>query len=379
LKKNKNILFVSHDGNRAGAQIFLCNVMLYLKNNGYNIVLLIINDWGSFRAELEQKFETYYLNKIQNDNKVKSYFSKKENVLNEIDKKHNFDLIYANTIASVEILEKLDFTFNKPIITHIHELSYSIAQYGVTDSLAILNKYSLKVIACSNAVAQNLKQTIPELDAKTIVIHSFVDNQAVLQKHNETDVITFKNSKSISKTSFIVGACGNSDWRKAPDVFLNIVAQVVKKNRDIHFIWVGINQDDLLFNQLQYDAQKLNIEQFITWVSPTAEAISYINAFDVFMVCSREDPFPLVMLEAALCKKPILGFINTGGAEEFIETDCGYLSGYLDVNSMSENILTLYNKKEDLITKGENAKNKVLNLYSFEKSIEKILDLIESI
>ena len=128
---------------------------------------------------------------------------------------------------------------------------------------------------------------------------------------------------------------------------------------------------------MQYDAKKLGIDQDINWINPTSDAVEIINACDVFLVSSREDPFPLVVLEAALCEKPILGFEKTGGVDEFIDDNCGYKVSYLDIYKMAEVISAL--DKSEIKSLGRNAKLKVLDNYSFDISIKKIEDIIDGL
>ncbi len=381
MESKKNILFISHDGNRAGAQIFLFNIMRFFKREKYGVVLLILNNWGSLREEFETNFDTFYLdseNPGSKIKKIKELLGTKKNLLQEINRKYKIDLIYANTIASVDILEEVKTIFNKPIISHIHELSFSIEQFGSKGCLEKLKSYSTKIIACSESVKANLVLKSIDFELKTTVVHSFVENENILDIHHKGNVMEVKKEFGIGANYFLIGACGNADWRKAPDVFLSIVKEVVSKTEHVKFIWVGVNKNDILFFQLSYDAKKLGIEKFITWLPATPKAVSILNSLDVFLVCSREDPFPLVMLEAALCEKPIVGFKNTGGAEEFIEEDCGFTSSYLDIKSISQNIITL--QKDPILAKrmGKSAQNKVLKNYSFENSIIKIEEIIQS-
>ncbi len=381
MESKKNILFISHDGNRAGAQIFLLNIMRYFKSKKYGVVLLILNNWGTLREDFETNFDTYYLdseNQSSKIKKIKELLGAKNNLLQEINKKYIIDLIYANTIASVGILEEVNTIFKKPIISHIHELIFSIEQFGSIGCLEILKSYSTKIIACSKAVKENLISKSIDFELKTTVVHSFVENEKILDIHRKENVIKVKKEFGIDENCFLIGACGNADWRKAPDVFLNIVKKVASQTKNVKFIWVGVNKNDILFFQLSYDAKKLGIEKYIIWLPPTPKAISIINALDIFLVCSREDPFPLVMLEAALCEKPIIGFKNTGGAEEFIEDDCGFTSSYLDIQSISQNIINLQKDPLMIVKMGKLAQIKVLKNYSFENSIIKIEEIIQS-
>ena len=367
MKNIKKILFVSHDVNRAGAQLFILSIMKYFKQKDIEIVLLAINDWGTLKDEFIELFPVYFLNNRLSQKK-NSFFGKEKNVIEEIKKNYSIDLIYLNTIASVDILPELTKTFEVPIVSHIHELQYSIAQYGSPNSLEILFKYSTKIIACSQAVADNLKEFSNSNDIH--VVHSFVENTEILNKSAKSEVKLIKEKYGLSSDKICICACGNADWRKAPDIFLQIAAATLKINSKFGFIWIGIKKEGELFDQLKYDEKKLGIENEISWISPTNYAVEIINCCDVFLVSSREDPFPLVVLEAALCGKPILGFKNTGGVDEFIDDSCGIKVDYLNVFEMSKQITTL--NSQNIKKMGEKSRDKVLTKYNFEVSIKKI-------
>ncbi|MDP1816625.1 MAG: glycosyltransferase family 4 protein [Leadbetterella sp.] len=372
MKNIKKILFVSHDVNRAGAQLFILSIMKYFKQKDIEIVLLAINDWGALKDEFSELFPVYFLNN-RSTQKKKSFFGKEQNVIEEIKRNHFIDLIYLNTIASVDLLSELTKTFEVPIVSHIHELQYSIAQYGSPNSLEILFKYSTKIIACSQAVADNLNEFSNSNDIH--VVHSFVENTEILNKSANSDVKSIKEKFGLSSDKIWICACGNADWRKAPDIFLQIAAATLKNNTKFGFVWIGIKKEGELFEQLKYDEKKFGIENEIRWISPTSEAVEIINCCDVFLVSSREDPFPLVVLEAALCGKPILGFRNTGGVDEFIDSSCGIKVDYLNVSEMSKQITTL--NSQNIINLGEKSRDKVLTKYNFEVSIKKIESIFE--
>lgn len=370
MQEKKEILFVSHDGNRAGAQIFLYNVMVYLQDNGYGVVLLLVNNWGTLREEFESRFVTYSLSRPA-VSRWSRLLGEPPGVLETIRAKHQIGLVYVNTIAGVHLLEELKATWPVPLITHIHELSYSISQYGPADALPVLFRFSDTIVACSDAVAANLRRF--EKTGRIRVIHSFVNNEEILKIHEQSDKAAILREYGLPEEYTWVGACGNADWRKAPDIFLQIAARV--KDPSIRFAWIGIRDDDPMKSQLEYDASKLGISDKIAWLSPTPKAVELINAMDLFLLCSREDPFPLVMLEAALCQKPVLAFEDTGGGDEFIEQDAGWQTGYLDVEKMASLIgsVTPPEKKK----RGEAAQRKVLERYSFENSMKKIRDLVD--
>lgn len=358
-----SILFVSHDANRAGAQIFLHNVMQHLQKQGHDVVLLLVNEWGSFRQEMETAYPTYTLKGTYGG----ALF--KKTVWEAIKKKHAIDFIYVNTIASVHLLPELKKQWDVPVLAHIHELAYSIQQYGVKDAEELLFKYADVVVACSEAVAENLRKK--HKDGKLQVIHSFVQNDAVVDIHKNSEREKVLKEFGLDPVYRWVGACGNADWRKAPDIFLQIASRV--KDKNLRFAWIGIRAEDPLMAQLSYDAEKLGLN--MAWIAPTPRAVELINAMDVFLLSSREDPFPLVMLEAALCEKPIFTFKNTGGGDEFVEDDAGVRIDYLHVEAMAAALDTTDTTR--LKEMGQKAQAKVLHRYSFSSSMKKVETLIE--
>jgi glycosyltransferase involved in cell wall biosynthesis len=346
--------------------------MKYFKQKDIEIILLAINNWGTLKKEFTELFPVYFLNDGSTQKK-KTFFGKGQNIIEKIKKKHAIDLIYLNTIASVDLLPELSKIFEVPIVSHIHELQYSIAQYGSPNSLENLFKYSAKIIACSQAVANNLKEFSNSNDIH--VVHSFVENTEILKKATKSDIKTIKEKFELTSDKIWICACGNADWRKAPDIFLQIAATTLKNSPKFGFVWIGIKNEGELFDRLKYDEKKLGIENEIKWINPTDEAVEIINSCDVFLVSSREDPFPLVVLEAALCGKPILGFKNTGGVDEFIDESCGIKVNYLNVSEMSNQISTL--NSINIKTLGDKSRDKVLTKYNFEISIKKIESIFE--
>lgn len=385
------ILFVSHDANRAGAQIFLLNIMQYFQKNKVSVHLLLL-DGGALEKEFEkncvlhrypketanqpQTFGKRVLGKLgvkQNDSLLIAKEALKAGLVSE-----NFNCIYSNTIATAWIMPELLSYLNAPLITHIHELEFSIQQYSSPENRALLFQNSTRVIACSQAVADNLIGKHDIESKKIEVIHSFVNNQDVLEKSAKTDREAIKAKYNIPQNAFLIGGCGNAEWRKGVDIFVLLAHRILGLSpENIHFAWVGIKKEGEYYQQVIFDAQKMDISHHISFIEPTPEAVELINGFDIFAVVSREDPFPLVMLEAALAERTIFGFEKTGGCSEFIEQDAGKLFPYLDIEKMAQRIVEF--RKNPTFDMGKKAKEKVLNKYSFENSIVKIEKLLENL
>lgn len=382
------ILFISHDANRAGAQLFLLNIMQYLNKKGISMHMLLLGD-----GVLEKAFEEICtVSKYPKEKDGKSIYKKaisklipkQENQkaqLKSLLLSENFDLIYANTIATAWVMpELLDF-LKIPLITHIHELEFSIQLYSTKQDRAFLFANTTKLIACSKAVAENIIEKHHFPSEKTEIIHSFVENEKVIKRSQATDNEAIRQKYNLPKNTFLIGGCGNAEWRKGIDIFALVASSVLELSdaNKFHFVWIGIKKEGEYYEQVCYDIEKLGIQKHITFIEQTPDAIELITCLDVFTLVSREDPFPLVMLEAALAQKTIVGFEKTGGCSEFLEVDAGILVPYLNSHEMALKIMDCYKNQSSAKELGKKAKEKVLKKYSFENSVIKIEELLRSV
>ena len=97
------------------------------------------------------------------------------------------------------------------------------------------------------------------------------------------------------------------------------------------------------------------------------------------MLVSREDPFPLVCLEAASLGKPVLCFADAGGMPEFVEDDAGYVLPYLDTKQMSAQIIELATDVERVKQLGACAQFKVRDKYNIDIGAGRIIEMLQKI
>jgi glycosyltransferase involved in cell wall biosynthesis len=81
---------------------------------------------------------------------------------------------------------------------------------------------------------------------------------------------------------------------------------------------------------------------------------------------SREDPFPLVVLEAAMFAKPAVCFNGAGGIPEFVDRGCGRSVPYLDVWQFAEAIVELIESPALRERLGQAARQRVTRLHSLD-------------
>ena len=108
---------------------------------------------------------------------------------------------------------------------------------------------------------------------------------------------------------------------------------------------------------LEADIQKLGLQDKVFFTDEVEHPFSYYNTFDVFVLPSREDPFPLVCIEMGMLGKPIISFEQATGTNEIIEQGGGFVVPYLNIEAMADCVMAYYNNRSLIETHG--AFNKV--------------------
>ena len=130
---------------------------------------------------------------------------------------------------------------------------------------------------------------------------------------------------------------------------------------------------------INHDHRRLHQKERVIFTGFVKDPQNYFATFDLFALTSREDPFPLVALEAASLGKPVICFENAGGMPEFIETDAGSIVPYGDVEAFSERIGDYLRTPDRIAAEGEAARIKTSNRFSQENACNRLYEIISGI
>lgn len=391
----KKILFISHDANRAGGQIVLLQLLRQLKQHNLPMHLLLCSD-GPLEDEFKEILPTTRLPRLGDihfstlitkvlrligvENRLKNrVLNKKWAQFRQEMVSQDFGLIFANTIGSAAAYRELSF-LSLPTVLFAHELEMSIKKYSSALDMDYLMARTNHLIVVSKAVADYFKQTYQYPDSQ-ISTFQIIDTPLILSKIEEGRKVDIRQKIGLPTDAILIGGCGHAEWRKGNDIFMMVARQVIQHfaDRPVYFVWVGMREDSELYEVQRFDAIRMGIANRIVHVGLTPDVFHYLSQFDVFALTSREDPYPLVVLETALAEKPIVCFEKAGGAPELVEEDAGFVVPYLDEVAMSHRIIELINNQELRLQMGQKAKQKVLERHPTEKSVEKVMRIVRDL
>lgn len=396
----KTILFIGHDANRAGAQLVLLNLMRLLKTEGYSMRLLLgeggpllddyraicpVTLWPSLRPHVVNALADKVLWKLglwpamRERQRVKHQQQMQAELgLDAV------DLVFVNTVTSSRWFCQLDIPTKTPVVTFVHELAMSVRIYTQPNELARLLARTNRLLAVS-AFTARYYETAHGVDPTKITQFTLIDVPLLergIERAKASDVALAINLPADAQ---IVGGCGNAEWRKGNDLFVTMARQVIGAPNaaglfpnDIHFVWVGIPpgplRDDLLL-----DIDKAGLTGRVHLIAPTPNVLQYMRRFDVFMLCSREDPYPLVVFEAGLCNVPVVAFAGAGGSPELIGTDAGVVVPYLDLDAMSRATLNLLDQPEEARKMGQRLGEKIRQQHPAQQSVQTLVTLFNQL
>lgn len=349
----KKITLVSHSDTLTGAPRLLMDIADLLFDNGYHITFVVKHATNSGLLDLRKNpFKVLLLKKYRQtlSGRLLNIVYQKYALQQFAQLLKQSDIVINNTIDNSDLLGYYNKYAKGKVISYLHELDAVIETHLPSKELkeklvAATAHFIVPAAYIKYRVTQKLA-----ISAETIsVINSKI--AATLSKQNPLNI-----EKPIGE--FWVGMCGTADMRKGADKFVEIANYINTHHKalNIKLLWLGFEGESKYL--IEEDVRKLNLQDRVTLYPRTLYPESFFDAIDVFALTSREDPYPLVVLSAASAAKPIVCFEQSGGAVDFIDTDCGFIVPYLKVEAFSEKIIHLYNNPNTTKELGQNAQRK---------------------
>ena len=245
--------------------------------------------------------------------------------------------------------------------TACHSLFFDRTSYSWNRMHNIYKDWdNLHIIACSKWIADRAGQSGEMAHRDIRVIYNGIDNNTIFYPHpNARERIIEKYNLPKDKNIVVYVSPGLSA-RKGFDMFLDLVHKC--QNDQLHFLVVGG----------EYDGDESNIT-VIGKVTDRDLLAQLYSASDAFVICSRNDNYPTVCLEANSCSTKVVGF-DVGGVSETIYENMGTVVPFGDIDALREALLCVVKSKADDKTV-ENARVK----HSKNRMVSEYMDLYQSL
>ncbi|WP_061013156.1 HAD-IA family hydrolase [Photobacterium leiognathi] len=348
---HSSIIFVSHEASETGAPAVLLSLMDWLKNNTNINFSIVVGASGPWNDKFEKIAPTFFFDQPHTEEDIRRFCG------------NHVQSIYVNTIAAASYAKALEF-LHAEYITHVHEMENVFKIFE--NEVGILKEICQKYIAVSPGSVDSLNKRFRNIQLE--YLKPFINKYAQVETTNHP-----------CPSKKIVFGCGAVEKRKGFDLFCGVAKTLKAKgisNVEMHWVGSDVSKD---LNALE-TIQQFDVADIVKFLGPKANPRDYFKHGSLFLLTSREDPYPLVCMEAAELELPVICFDDkAGGMHTFVENDAGIVVPYLNVEKMSEAVISIISDKDKARCMGEMAKKKVTERHYVDVIAPQILALLPDV
>ena len=142
----------------------------------------------------------------------------------------------------------------------------------------------------------------------------------------------------------------------------------------MHFLWLG-HFDRSLEPEIRRAVDRSGFAGRFHFAGHDPDTDVYYAGSDLYLLTSREDPFPAVVLESLQVGVPVIGFEGAGGFTHLLRRGCGRLAPAFDTAAAAREVLDLLGNPDRVVSLGERGRELVRDEYCFRHYLFDLLDM----
>lgn len=354
----KSILFILPDLNAGGAERIVTTIANHLPREKFSPSIILLRKEGLYLDFLKDDIEIIDIKTPRIRHSLKP-------ILQQI-RKRKPDIVFSGfgeVNAYLSLLIKF-FPKIKFIARETNVVSQHVTRREIRFFYKFYNNYH-KIICQSDDMMNDLVENFKIKKEKLIKINNPVDFSFIEEKLENS-----VKPESYNSDFKNVVAIGNLSSRKGFDNLLKVFGNLKSKKIRLHIL--GNGKDRELLHQLKQD---LGLENVI-FHGVQKNPYPFLKFADLFILSSRYEGFPNVLLEAGACGTYSLTNNCKGGINEIIQPKInGEISDIENHKEFSEKILKILEQTHD----SEAIKNSIQSRFSKEMILEKYFEVFEKI
>lgn len=233
--------------------------------------------------------------------------------LNVVDKiiqiieEENFNLIHSHGARANFITRFIKKKTNIPCVTTVHsdfmlDFKGNIYKHLIYTNL---NVFALKKFNYYIAVSEDFRQMLIGRGFpanKIYTIYNGIDYEERIDYKSRLDFLKEKGLHHIND-KIIIGILARIHPVKGHEVFIKAAEEVLKSNKDVHFLITGKPGE---LPELSNLIKHHGIEDNIHFIDFVENPYDFLNAIDINVLTSYSESFPYVLLEGAHLLKPTI-------------------------------------------------------------------------
>ncbi len=330
-----------------------------LSKSGFQVFVLAHKN-GSLWQRL-QSFKNIVLNHLEVKNL--SFFNvKKKQALKSFFSRNEIETVIIN--ASPEVKLCAPAAKNAGVSHVVYRRGSAIPIKNTLLNSWMFGNVVTHIIANSNATKEtflkHLGGTVPN------------DKVAVISNGIELPQKDYSKSKGV----FTIGSLGRLTHQKGYELALEVAVQLKKKGLD--FTWL-IAGDGPQREDITEKINQLNLKAEVILLGEIRDIAAFFKSIDLYVHPARWEGFGYAIAEAMAHKKAVIAFDISSNPELVEHGKTGLLAPFLDVDTMTQQIRTVFKNHDLLQEMGQNGFNEISKNFTQTAQFNKLVSFLKSL
>lgn len=355
----KKICFIIPSLGGGGAERVAFHLLNNLSLDNFDLsVIIVYKNKGEYLKDLRKEVKRIFLEKDKIRYSIPSLYRTLKEENPDVVINFSFELMMLMGVFIIPFLKNTYF-----INRQINILSMQKFNFFKKILLKVAYKNFDKIITQSKDMTEDLLKNIDILKEKIVEINNPVDIEKIEKLSNENIEIEFDKE---SKNLLCVGRLAP---QKGFDLIIQSMSLLNDKNIKLYILGDGEEKENLL-NLIK----KLNLKERVFLLGRKSNPYVYMKNADLFILSSRYEGFPNVLIEAGSCGLYSICNNCPGGINEIILEDLNgnivnFNNGNLVAKTIEKNLILNKDKKD--------IEESVKTRYSLENIITKYEKLLK--
>lgn len=363
--KKIRVLEIIGSMNMGGAETFLMNVLRNINREKFDLYFLC---YGNNKFDYEEEVNELGGHIIRIDQVSIKNFCKHINILTDVIKKNNIDVVHAhtyyNSMFSIIAAKRCKI---KNIIIHSHNTLSEpnpslLKRIYFKISKRVINNFSTNFFACGKEAGEALfykdkKFTI--IDNGIIIEDFFYDKDVRDKKRKELN---------IDGQTIVIGHVGRFDKVKNHRFIIDIIKEYILINSQTKLILIG---EGRLKKEIETKVKDSHLDDKVLFLGKRRDVKELYSAMDLLLFPSLFEGLPVTLIEAQANGLPIL-------ASSTIDKDVN-ITKHIVFKKLNDSSDDWAKEINDLINKRYNCQDLLLDsVYNMKTNINKLEKIYEN-
>jgi glycosyltransferase involved in cell wall biosynthesis len=386
MDSNPKILVLAQTNIISGAETVMGE---YMTNNRDVEILVYTNRLSSVRRYFEDLLGSA---SVLSADSMRSYLVKKNPLLFpfylwnlvvnvwraiSIANNNSINVIYGNNSTDLGTLCFIKLLKGQKIrvIAHCHDMLTMKTLPGMY--LKILSRLLDVILVPSQATKSRLESLCHRNCDIRVVYNGLSSKTAMGDKGGGSCALV---QTDFQETKKVIGFVGTICRRKRPDIFLDIIRELLLIRNDIAGIMIGKVIEDDVGTEVEKRIQEEALPVRFLGEVPHDELLSLYQRFDLLVLTSDRDPLPTVLIEAMFQGCVVFARDVDGVSEIIVDGESGYVFDYeYNLQEVVSRICCIIDSNELRSYVSERAKEVAANRFCIERKINEVNQIIREV